>query len=460
MMNESALIKDLLANQRKYFSTGQTKPVHFRERQLLNLKQIIKKRETEIMAALSKDLNKSEHEAFSTEIGILLEEINFTLKHIKKWARPESVKTAITHFGTKGKIVPEPFGTVLIIAPWNYPFQLALSPLVGAIAAGNTAVIKPSEYAPAISALIRELIEEAFPPEYVAVIEGDVKTNQELLKEKFDYIFFTGSVPVGKIVMEAASKHLTPVTLELGGKSPCIVHNDANLRLAARRIAFGKFTNAGQTCIAPDYLLVQKSCKEEFLGLLKEAIRDLFGEHPIQNDNYSRIVTERHFDRLSGFLKEGRMIMGGREEKSVLKMEPTLLEPFDWEQNVMQEEIFGPILPVLEYDDLNEVIEKVNARPKPLALYLFTESQDTEDKIVGNISYGGGCINDTLMHIATPYLPFGGVGESGMGSYHGKYSFQTFSHYKGVLKQTTKFDLSFRYPTSKNGLKIMRKLLK
>lgn len=459
-MNTQEQIQALLSNQRAYFLKGNTRSVQGRCNQLEKLRLTIKKNERAIMDALKKDLNKSEFEAYSTEIGILLEEISFSQKNLKKWAAPKKVKTAMTHIGTTGKIVPEPFGTALIIAPWNYPFQLALSPLIGAIAAGNTAVLKPSEFATNVSKLLKDLVEETFPSELVAVIEGGIETNQVLLAKKFDVIFFTGSVPVGKIVMEAASKHLTPVTLELGGKSPCIVHKDADLKLSAKRIAFGKFTNAGQTCIAPDYLLVHSEIKKEFLSLLQAEVTEMFSEDPLLNENYSRMISEKHFDRLTEFFSDGKAIFGGKADRDSLKIAPTILDEVNADAAVMQEEIFGPIFPVMEYTDLDQAITFIQDRPKPLALYLFTSSKQTEQQIIGQVSFGGGCINDTLMHIATPHLPFGGVGESGMGNYHGKYSFEAFSHYKSVLHQTTKFDFSFRYPHAKNGLKLIRKLLK
>jgi aldehyde dehydrogenase (NAD+) len=311
-----------------------------------------------------------------------------------------------------------------------------------------------------VSKLLKELVEETFPSELAAVIEGGIETNQVLLAQKFDVIFFTGSVPVGKIVMEAASKHLTPVTLELGGKSPCIVHKDADLQLSAKRIAFGKFTNAGQTCIAPDYLLVHRAVKKEFLSLLQAEITEMFSENPLLNENYSRMISEKHFDRLTEFFSDGKAIFGGKADRESLKIAPTILDEVNVDAAVMQEEIFGPVFPVMEYTDLDQAITFIQDRPKPLALYLFTSSKQTEQQIIGQVSFGGGCINDTLMHIATPHLPFGGVGESGMGNYHGKYSFEAFTHYKSVLHQTTKFDFSFRYPHAKNGLKLIKKLLK
>ncbi|MGP0686285.1 aldehyde dehydrogenase [Priestia aryabhattai] len=459
-ITDETVIEHMVSTQKQYFYAQQTKSINSRIQALNKLRDAVKQNEQRIMDALKQDLNKSEVEAYTSEIGILLEEIRFTLKHLAKWMKPKKVKTALTHVGSKGKIVPEPYGVALIIAPWNYPFQLALSPLVGAIAAGNTAIIKPSELTPSVSRVIQELLAEAFDPAFVMVIEGAVETTSLLLKQPLDYIFFTGSVNVGKIIMQEAGKQLIPVTLELGGKSPCIVHEDANLDLAAKRIMFGKGMNAGQTCVAPDYLLVHKKVKAQLVEKLREAIYQFYGSNPLESDRYGRIVSERHFTRLVEFLKDGNATVGGGYNKSTLTIEPTVLSEVSWTSDVMQEEIFGPILPMIEYETLDEVIHKVQEKAKPLALYLFTENEDVQNVITERLSFGGGCINDTLMHIATPYLPFGGVGESGTGQYHGKDSFQTFSHFKSMLAQTTKFDFSFRYPSEKQNLKMIKKLLK
>ncbi|RUT30655.1 aldehyde dehydrogenase [Paenibacillus zeisoli] len=453
-------IKELLTRQKQFYDEDRTRSVEYRRVMLTRLRDALQSREAEIMEALRLDLNKSELEAYSTEIGIVLEEIRHICKRLARWAKPRKVRTALTHTGSKGMIVPEPYGTVLIIAPWNYPFQLAISPLVGAIAAGNTVVLKPSELTPSVSAILKSILAEVFQEEHVAVVEGGVEVSTKLLKCKFDYIFFTGSVNVGRIVMEAAAKHLTPVTLELGGKSPCIVHEDANLVLAARRIVFGKFTNAGQTCVAPDYLWVHKNVKEQLLQEMRHVIRDFYGEHPLSHPDYGRIVSRRHFDRLVMFLQDGQVVLGGRSDEGSLKIEPTVLDQITWDMPVMQEEIFGPVFPVLEYEDLEELIARVRSHPKPLALYLFSQSKAIQNQVISSLSFGGGTINDTLMHLATPYLPFGGVGDSGMGSYHGLESFKTFSHEKSVLYQTTRFDFTFRYPSSKNALRIIRKMLK
>lgn len=451
---------DLIQKQRNFFTSGKTKDVSFRLEALSKLRTVIKQHEQELMDALKADLNKSEFDAYLTEIGILLEEIRFTMKHLKKWAKPRKVKSSLAQIGSKSYIYPEAYGVALIIAPWNYPFQLAIAPLIGAIAAGNCAILKPSELTPQTSALLSKLISSHFPEEYISVVEGDAETSTALLNEKLDYIFFTGSVPVGKIIMEAASKNLTPVTLELGGKSPCIVHEDANLKLAAKRITWGKYINAGQTCVAPDYLYVHSRVKEEFLKELMQAIQEHYGENPIASGQFTRIVSEKHFSRLAKFLTNGTTIHGGRHDLSALSIEPTVLGNITWNDEVMQDEIFGPILPVLEYDDLSKMIGEVTARPKPLALYIFTESEGVQSQILSSISFGGGCINDTVYHLSSPYLPFGGVGESGIGAYHGKGSFDVFSHEKSILKQTTRFDLPFRYPTTKDALKKVKLFIK
>ncbi|KAA6450107.1 aldehyde dehydrogenase [Bacillus atrophaeus] len=453
-------IPSIISRHQAFFTAGHTRPIKARLDALRNIKQAIKTYEADVLSALYQDLHKSEHEAYTTEIGIVLKEISFVMKRLRKWAKPKKVKTPLTHIGSQSVMIPEPYGTVLVIAPWNYPFQLALSPLIGAIAAGNTVIVKPSEYTPAVSAVLSSIIRDVFPSGYVTLVEGGPDTSTALLKQPFDYIFFTGSVSVGKIVMKAAAKQLIPVTLELGGKSPCIVHKDADIKLAAKRIVFGKFTNAGQTCIAPDYLVVHEEIKSEFVKEMKHIIGEFFGHQPELNPAYGKIVSERHFQRLIGFMNDGIPLTGGNADHKHHKIAPTVLDQVKDEAPVMQEEIFGPIFPLFTYRSTDEVIAMVNARPKPLALYLFTNHKTVEQHILENISFGGGCINDTLMHAATPYLPFGGVGESGIGRYHGFDSFNTFAHKKSILKQTNRFDLAFRYPSSKNGLRLIRKLLK
>ncbi|MEH7114841.1 aldehyde dehydrogenase [Neobacillus niacini] len=450
---------ELLKVQRDFFQSGKSKELSFRIKALTSLGNLIRSHETELMAALKKDLNKSNFDTYITEMGILLEEIRFTLKHIKDWTQPRKVKTTFTQMGSKSYIYSEPYGVVLIISPWNYPLQLAIAPLIGAIAAGNCAILKPSELTPETSKLMAELISKTFPPEYISVVQGDAEITQGLLEEKFDYIFFTGSVAVGKVIMEAAAKHLTPITLELGGKSPCIVHHDANLKFAAKRIAWGKFINAGQTCVAPDYLYVHRDIKDEFLRVLIESIKELYAEI-VKNGEFTRIVSERHFNRVASLLTSGEILHGGKNSIDNLTIEPTLLGGITWDDAIMKEEIFGPILPILDYNDERTMINKINEHPKPLALYIFSENKEFQATILNSVSFGGGCINDTVMHLSSPYLPFGGVGESGIGAYHGRGSFDVFSHQKSILKQTTTFDLPFRYPNRKDALKQIKFFIK
>ncbi|NUC19239.1 aldehyde dehydrogenase [Bacillus mycoides] len=453
-------ISSVVNKQKEYFYKGHTRNVETRKNNLQKLYEGIQRFEGEIFQALKLDLNKSVHESFTTEIGYVLKEISFQMKHISSWSKPKRVRTALTHFGSKGKVVPEPYGVTLIIAPWNYPFQLAIAPLVGALAAGNTVVLKPSELTPNVSKVLTRVLGELFPEELVSVVEGGAQESTALLKEPFDYIFFTGSVGVGKVVMEAAAKKLTPLTLELGGKSPCIVHKDAKLDVTARRIVWGKFLNAGQTCVAPDYMYVHSSVKEQLIEALRHEIAEQYGKDALQNDNYVRIVSERHFERLCTFLQDGKPVIGGNYKKETLHIEPTVLTNVTWQSAVMEDEIFGPILPIIEYDKIEEVIETIQHHPKPLALYVFSEDRKVQEKVTSNISYGGGCINDVVYHLATPYLPFGGVGSSGLGSYHGEQSFRTFSHYKSILSQSTAFDMKIRYSSTKSALKFIRKLLK
>ncbi|WP_010283230.1 aldehyde dehydrogenase [Bacillus timonensis] len=457
MENYGALIK----KQREFFSTGQTKELAFRIEALDKIRKLIKKHEKEIMIALHTDLNKSEFESYTTEIGFVLEEIRFTLKNIENWAKPRKVKTSLTGFGSKNYIMPEPYGVVLIISPWNYPFQLAIAPLIGAIAAGNCAILKPSELTPKTSELLASLIRNNFQEEYIAIVEGGVETSTALLNEKTDYIFFTGSVAVGKVIMQEAAKHLTPVTLELGGKSPCIVHKDANLRYAAKRIAWGKYINAGQTCVAPDYLYVHEDVKDEFLKLLTQSIDELYGNTLHEESQFTKIVSERHFHRLITFIRNsGTLYHGGESDAEKHLLVPTVLTDITWGDPIMEDEIFGPILPVMGYKDILQIIDEINNRPKPLALYIFSEVERVQNKVLESISFGGGCVNDTVYHFTSPHLPFGGVGESGIGAYHGKGSFDVFSHEKGIMKQTTRFDLPFRYPTTKHGLKWIKMIMK
>lgn len=452
-------ISILLQKQKEYFEEGKTKEIAFRMKYLRRLGASIRKHEKEILEALKQDLNKAPFEAYATEIGIVLEELRFVMSHLSKWATPKRVKTTLANYFSTSRIYSEPYGVVLIMSPWNYPFQLTMAPLIGAIAAGNCVVVKPSNYSPNTSQVIELILSEVFKDEYVAVIQGGREANASLLEQKFDYIFFTGSVEVGKLVMNAASKFLTPVTLELGGKSPCIVDETANLEIAARRIIWGKYVNAGQTCVAPDYLLVHHTVKDALLQKMKSYIKRFYGTDG-SYEEFPKIINEKHFERLLDLIDGEEVVIGGKAWKETNQIAPTILDHINWDSRIMQEEIFGPILPVIEYRDLNDIINKINHRPKPLALYFFTTSKERERKIIKSISYGGGCINDTIMHLATSHMPFGGVGESGMGGYHGKASFETFSHQKSVLNKAIQFDMPLRYPPYKNHLSMIKRILK
>lgn len=457
-LTKPTAIPTALERQRTFFASGQTKPLEFRLAQLTRLKQAIIERQADIVMAAKADLGRPEFEAYF-EIATL-SEINLTLKKLKTWMKPKRVKSTLENFPSSAWIQPDPLGAVLIIGPWNYPFQLMVSPLVGAIAAGNCAILKPSEHAPHTAKVVSDLIADTFDPSYITVFEGDASVSQQLLAEKFDHIFFTGGTAIGRIVMEAAAKHLTPVTLELGGKSPCIVDADINLDHAAKRIAWGKFINAGQTCIAPDYLLIDRTVKAAFLDKLTAAIREFFGDDPSQSPDLSRIINQRQFDRLIGLLNSGKTLIGGATDASTRYIAPTVLDNITWDSPVMQDEIFGPILPVLTYDQFDQALAQINARPKPLALYLFSRDQAKQQRVLSDTSSGGVCLNDTVLHIGVPDLPFGGVGQSGMGSYHGKASFDTFSHYKSVLKKTFWFDLDWRYaPYKSSKLAQIKKLV-
>jgi acyl-CoA reductase-like NAD-dependent aldehyde dehydrogenase len=451
-------ISDIIQQQREFFATGKTKDVAFRLEQLKRLKQAILDNQTAILEAVNADLNKPEFEAYATEIGVV-REIDYAIKHLKSWVKPKKVSTSIEQFPSSACIYPEPLGVVLIISPWNYPFQLMISPLVGAIAAGNCAILKPSELAANTSRIVTQITKKTFDPAYITSIEGGVETSQELLAEKFDHIFFTGGTKIGQIVMEAAAKHLTPVTLELGGKSPCIVDSNVHIEHAAKRIAWGKFINAGQTCIAPDYLLVDRTVKNDLLTSIKQYIQEFYGDDPAKSPDYGRIINQRHFERLASFLNEGQPYIGGQTNPEERYIAPTIIDGVDWDTPVMQEEIFGPILPVLEYSDLSDAIAKINARPKPLALYLFSKDQQKQERVLQETSSGGVCINDTVMQVGVSELPFGGVGSSGIGSYHGKASFDTFSHRKSVLKRSFLLDLDWRYAPYQGKLKLIKRII-
>ena len=456
-MNE---IRNVLTAQQQFFKSGLTKNLDFRLENLNRLKKGIIQNETAIGEALKKDLSKSSYESYLTEVGVVLNEIRLASRRLKSWARPRRVKTPFQLWVASSRIYCEPYGRALIIAPWNYPFLLSISPLIGSIAAGNCNVLKPSEYAPSTAAIITEIMASNFDSRYLAVIEGDGHTGEALLKERFDYIFFTGSVTIGKIVMSAAAKYLTPVTLELGGKNPCIVDQDVNLDPTARRIVFGKFINAGQTCIAPDYLLVHRSNKLKLLQLIRKYLDRFYGEDPRKSPDFARIINQRHFDRLRALLEKGDVIIGGQSDPQDLYIAPTVISNLSWDDPVMQDEIFGPILPVLEFEDLSEVISSLNSRPKPLALYVFSKRPENYQKVIDEVSFGSGCINDTVVQFANPHLPFGGVGSSGMGGYHGKASFDNFSHQKSILKKSFTFDPPLRYPPYKNKLSILKKILR
>ncbi len=452
-------IKGIIEKQRLYFESGITKDLNFRIEKLKALKEAIAKNEPEIMEALKKDLNKSQFESYATEIGFTLDEIKYTIKHLSDWARPKKVKTPVLHFLSSSRIYSEPYGVALIISPWNYPFQLAIGPLIGAIAAGNCSIIKPSEYSTHTSSIIEKLIKESFDESFVTVIQGGTEVSKQLLDERFDYLFFTGSVAVGKVIMEAASKYLTPITLELGGKSPCIVDETASIDLAAKRIVWGKFMNAGQTCVAPDYLLVQSSIKSKLINKIQEHIIRFYGATPCQNPEYPKIINKKHFNRLLNLMKSGNIVFGGEYSAHTNHIAPTIIDGVTWESPIMGEEIFGPLLPVLEFENLSEAVSVINKHPKPLALYLFTNIEGNERYVIRNTSFGGGCVNDTIVHLATPNMPFGGVGESGIGSYHGRGSFDTFSHQKSVLKKSNLIDIPLRYPPYKNRLKLLKKMM-
>jgi aldehyde dehydrogenase (NAD+) len=436
----------LVGDLRKAFRTGRTRKKAWRLAQLDRLLALLSERKTELLAALEADLGKSSFEGWLAEVALMEKEIEHTKKHLAGWMRPQKVRTPLALQPGRCRIESEPLGVVLIIAPWNYPLQLAILPLVGAIAAGNCAIVKPSEVAAHTSRVIAELLPRYLDRECFAVVEGGVPETTALLEEQFDHIFYTGNGAIGRVVMTAAAKHLTPVTLELGGKSPVIVDAAADLDATARRIVWGKFFNAGQTCVAPDYVLVHRSVEERLIDKLKRCVRDFFGEDPRQSKDYGRIINERHHRRLTALLDDGEAACGGQGDVATRYLAPTILRKVSPSSRLMAEEIFGPLLPVLPVDSIDQAIEFVNDRPKPLALYVFTENGDTAEKVLHSTSSGGACVNDTMMHLSVPDLPFGGVGESGMGAYHGKTSFDTFSHKKSVLAKSVRLDLPLRYP--------------
>ncbi|MGN0166240.1 MAG: aldehyde dehydrogenase [Lachnospiraceae bacterium] len=454
-------IRNLVNIQKKYFKSNTTLPVKNRIEALKKLHDCIKKHETEISEALKKDLGKSTTEGFMCETGLALSEITYLIRHVKSYAKEKNVHTPLVHFHSRSYRKPSPYGVVLVMSPWNYPFLLTMEPLADAIAAGNTVIVKPSAYSPNTSEIIKKIIEECFTPEYVAVVTGGRAENSCLLNEHFDYIFFTGSKQVGKYVMEQASKHLTPVTLELGGKSPCIVDETANLKLAATRIVFGKYLNCGQTCVAPDYLYCHESVKDALLVEIKKQIVKQFGTDPLHNAGYGKIINKKHFDRINGLMEDKKVIHGGKSDSETLKIEPTIMDNISFNDAVMQEEIFGPLLPVLTFSSLDEAIDNVNSMDHPLALYLFSSNKNNIRRVTSECGYGGGCINDTIIHLASSELDFGGFGESGMGSYHGKFGFDTFTHYKSIVDKKTWIDLPMRYQPYKGIYeKMIRMFLK
>ena len=458
-------IKTILNKQREYFTSGATLSEHFRREQLEKLKASLQRHEADLNLALQQDLGKSRMESYMCEIGLTLSELTWMQKHLKKLMKEKHVPTPLSQFAARSFRSPSPYGTVLIMSPWNYPVLLTLDPLIDAIAAGNTAVVKPSAYAPATAAVLQKIIEECFPPEYVAMVTGGRAENQALLQQKFDMIFFTGGKSVGREVLRHAAEYLTPVTLELGGKSPCIVDATANIPLAARRIVFGKYLNCGQTCVAPDYILCDSRIHDQLVDAIRSEINRQFGENPLQNPDYGKIINEKHFHRLLGMIDPDKTVCGGQYDEQTLRIVPTVMTDVTWEDAVMGEEIFGPILPVLTYDDRQDfiscAIRCVEEHPHPLALYLFSEDKKAQRCILDHCHFGGGCINDTIIHLATSAMPFGGVGESGMGGYHGKTGFETFSHYRSIVDKKTWMDLPIRYQKySERKEKLLRMFLK
>lgn len=454
-------IKDILQQQNHFFSSGKTIPAEFRLKQLEKLKDSLIRHEADLAAALKEDLGKSRMESYMCEVGLTLSELTWMQKHLRSLVREKRVATPLAQFAAKSFRSPSPYGTVLIMSPWNYPVLLTLDPLIDAIAAGNTAVVKPSAYAPCTFNVMKTMIEECFPAHYVAVVDGGRAENQALLQQRFDMIFFTGGKTVGREVLRHAAEYLTPVTLELGGKSPCIVDSTAKIRLAAKRIVFGKYLNCGQTCVAPDYILCDKRIRDELITAILAEIEKQFGKEPLKNPNYGKIINEKHFERILGLINGEKLVYGGQSEPESLRIAPTVLNNITWDDAVMGEEIFGPLLPILTFDTLDEALDTVESHPHPLALYFFSEDKAAQKKVLDTCRFGGGCINDTIIHLATSDMPFGGVGESGMGSYHGRVGFETFSHYRSIVDKKTWMDLPIRYQKY-TGLKekMMRMFLK
>lgn len=454
-------IEDVVKQQRAFFERKETFDVNYRIRYLKKLKETILEYQQDIYQALKEDLGKSVSESYMCEVGLTLSELSYQIKHIKKWNRPKRHRTDLANFHGKSYSVYEPYGVVLVMAPWNYPFMLTMEPVIGAVAAGNCVVAKPSAYSPATSAIIKKILEKVFEEEYVTVVEVGRAENTELLEQKFDYIFFTGGVTVGRLVMEKASRHLTPVSLELGGKSPCVIDKTANLKLAAKRLAFGKYLNLGQTCVAPDYLLIDQEIKDEFLKIFIDTVKKMYGDSPLDNKDYGKMINEKHYTRVMGFIDREKVVLGGQGREDELRIEPTILDHVAAEDAVMQEEIFGPILPVLTYAKLEEAVKFIEERPHPLALYIFSNDKKVQKYFTEKLAFGGGCINDTVLHLATSRMGFGGVGNSGMGAYHGIQSFRTFTHEKSILKKYNWIDMPMRYqPYSTFYDKVVRMFLR
>ena len=450
-------VAQLIRRQRELFNSGATRSLDYRRAQLRKLDEALTVNEANLLSALHADLRKSPHEAYTAELGFVRSEVRHALRHLQKWATPQRRRTPLIAWPARGMIQPEPYGVALIIGPWNYPLQLLLSPLIGAVAAGNCSVLKPSELAPHTAAAIAQLIRQTFSEEYVAVVPGEREVAEALLRERFDSIFFTGSTSVGRAVMTAAARHLTPVTLELGGKCPCLVCADTPLDITARRIAWGKFMNAGQTCVAPDFVLADRRISAQLVGALKRAIHQFYGDDPQKSADYGRIINRRHLDRLTSYLGGGQIAHGGQHDASDLYLAPTLLTSASTDAPVMQDEIFGPILPVLDFDQLDDALLSLRQRPTPLALYLFTRDRATQERVLSATRSGGVCINDTIVHMIGKHLPFGGLGDSGLGSYHGKASFNCFTHYRSVVRRSMAFDLKLRYPPPRLKLAALKR---
>lgn len=455
-------VEQMIENQRDFYFTGKTKDVQFRKQQLMNLKKTIKKYEAQVIEALALDLHKSEFEAYATEIGIVYDSISYFVKNVSAWMEPEPVKTPLHFQPAKSYIVREPYGVTCIIGPFNYPFQLIMEPLIGALVGGNTAIVKPSEAAVHTAIIVKTIIKETFPENYVRVVEGEKEEVTALIHAPFDYIFFTGSVAVGKVIAKAAAERLTPIALELGGKSPVIVDQTANLEVAAERIAWGKFNNTGQTCVAPDYVLVHETVAKKFAKILKKTIRAFYGEDPQQSPDYGRIINTRQFDRLQKLLdlERATVTLGGRTDREDLYMEPTVLENVDWQSPSMEDELFGPILPILTYEQFPKAIHEIRQLPKPLSAYLFSENEKAIDYFLQELPFGGGCVNDVITHVGNSHLPFGGVGPSGVKAYHGKASFENFTHPKSIMHRSNKLANSLLYPPYNQKVKLVRTIMK